>query len=137
MKTITFNNKEDAEFVKVLRKRVNRYFKDNKITKYANFSMKVKTLAMLAIYFLPLLLMLTGVFQSTWLVLLMWAIMGLGMAGIGFSVMHDANHGTYSKKQSINKAVAFIISLIGGTSVNWRIQHNVLHHSYTNIEGHA
>ncbi len=136
MKTLSFNNKEDAEFVKVLRKRVNRYFKENNISKYANFNMKLKTLAMIAIYFIPLLLILIGVFKSIWLVLIMWSIMGVGMAGIGFSVMHDANHGAYSKKQKVNKSIALIISLIGGTSINWKIQHNVLHHSYTNIEGH-
>jgi linoleoyl-CoA desaturase len=136
METISFNNKDNTEFVKVLRKRVNRYFKENKITKYANFSMKLKTVVMLLIYFTPLVLMLTGVVQNLWLVLLMWSFMGLGMAGIGFSVMHDANHGTYSKNPKVNKTIAFVISLIGGTSINWKIQHNVLHHSYTNIEGH-
>lgn len=136
MKTIKFNHADNTEFVKVLRKRVNNYFKENKITKYANFNMKLKTVVMLSIYFLPLVLMLTGVVQNIWLSLLMWAIMGVGMAGIGFSVMHDANHGTYSKNKNVNKAIAFVISLIGGTSINWKIQHNVLHHSYTNIEGY-
>lgn len=136
MKTIKFNHADNAEFVKVLRKRVNNYFKENKITKYANFNMKFKTVVMLTIYFLPLIFILTGVVQSSWLSMLMWGIMGVGMAGIGFSVMHDANHGTYSKNQNVNKTIAFVISLIGGSSINWKIQHNVLHHSYTNIEGH-
>lgn len=136
MNTIKFNHSNNTEFVKVLRKRVNGYFKENKITKYANLSMKVKTVVMLLIYFLPLLLMLTGVVQSFWFVTALWGVMGFGMAGIGFSVMHDANHGTYSKNQKVNKTIAFVISFIGGTSINWKIQHNVLHHSYTNIEGH-
>ncbi|MCT4582395.1 MAG: acyl-CoA desaturase [Flavobacteriales bacterium] len=136
MNTIRFNHSENAEFVKVLRKRVNNYFKENKITKYANFNMKLKTVVMLTIYFLPLILMLTGVVQNIWLIGLLWGVMGVGMAGIGFSVMHDANHGTYSKNQKVNQAIAFVISLIGGSSINWKIQHNVLHHSYTNIQGH-
>ncbi len=136
MNTIKFNHTDNAEFVKVLRKRVNNYFKENKITKYANFGMKLKTVIMLTIYFLPLILMLTGVVQNIWLIGVMWGVMGIGMAGIGFSVMHDANHGTYSRNQKVNKAIAFVISLIGGSSINWKIQHNVLHHSYTNIDGH-
>ena len=61
--------------------------------------------------------------------------MGFGMAGIRFSIMHDANHGSYSKNENVNKYLGYLINLIGGSSVNWKIQHNVLHHSYTNIDG--
>ena len=97
MNTVKFNHSDNAEFVKVLRKRVNSYFKENKITKYANFSMKLKTVAMLLMYFLPLVLMLTGVVHSFWGVTALWGVMGFGMSGIGFSVMHDANHGLILK----------------------------------------
>lgn len=58
------------------------------------------------------------------------------MAGIGLSVMHDANHRAYSKNVKVNKFVGFVINFLGGYHVNWRIQHNVLHHSYTNIHQH-
>jgi linoleoyl-CoA desaturase len=61
--------------------------------------------------------------------------MGLGMSGIGLSVMHDANHGSYSKNNTVNKVVGYIINFIGGYHINWKIQHNVLHHTYTNIQG--
>jgi linoleoyl-CoA desaturase len=59
--------------------------------------------------------------------------MGFGTAGIGLSIMHDANHGSYSKKKWINNLLGFSLNLIGGHSFNWRVQHNVLHHTYTNI----
>jgi linoleoyl-CoA desaturase len=26
--------------------------------------------------------------------------------------------------------------LLGGSATNWKIQHNVLHHSFTNIDGY-
>ena len=61
--------------------------------------------------------------------------MGFGMAGIGLSIMHDANHGAYSKNKFVNNALGKLIVLVGGSDVNWRIQHNVLHHTYTNVSG--
>ena len=43
MKQVKFNVADQPEFFKVLRKRVNGYFKENGISKYANFNMKFKT----------------------------------------------------------------------------------------------
>jgi linoleoyl-CoA desaturase len=59
--------------------------------------------------------------------------MGLGLAGIGLSVMHDANHGAYSRKKWVNNLIGYSLNFLGGSSFNWKIQHNVLHHSYTNV----
>lgn len=133
---ITFNTKDRPEFVKELRKRVNSYFKENNISKNANTSMVIKTIAMICIYFVPYFLVIFNVFQNPWIVFGLWLIMGLGMAGIGFSIMHDANHGAYSKNKNVNKYLGYLINLVGGSSVNWKIQHNVLHHTYTNIHNY-
>ena len=133
--TVKFNTQNQTEFFKELRSRVNAHFKEKNITKYANNKMRFKTTFMILLYFVPLLLMLTGVVSSLWMVMLMWVFMGFGMSGIGLSVMHDANHGSYSKKKKVNKALGFLINFIGGYHINWIIQHNVLHHSYTNIDG--
>jgi linoleoyl-CoA desaturase len=35
----------------------------------------------------------------------------------------------------VNKYIGDIVNLVGGYDVTWRIQHNILHHTYTNIEG--
>ncbi len=133
--TVKFNLKDRPEFQKELRKNVNQYFKDNNISKYANNSMRLKSAFMLLIYTLPLILMLTGVVSGLWPVMAMWAIMGFGIAGIGLAIMHDANHGAYSSNQKVNDIMGFVLNYIGGYPANWRIQHNVLHHSFTNIEG--
>lgn len=135
MKVVKFNIKHQPEFFKELRKRVNTHFKEKNISKYANFNMKFKTGFMLTLYFLPLLLMCLGVVTSLWTVITMWILMGFGMAGIGLSIMHDANHDSYSKNQKINRTLGYLIHFIGGFRENWKIQHNVLHHSFTNIEG--
>ncbi len=143
MKTpvIKFNSKqenavEDKAFITELKKRVNQYFTDTKKTRYANLNMKLKTVFMILLTFTPLVLMLTGVVSSTWPVMGMWALMGIGTSGIGLSIMHDANHGSYSKNDTVNKALGLMFDLIGSYHINWKIQHNVLHHTFTNVAGY-
>ncbi|MCH8234034.1 MAG: fatty acid desaturase [Bacteroidetes bacterium] len=131
---VKFNVQDQPAFFNELRKRVNKHFKENNISKHANFNMKFKTVFMLCLYFVPLILMITGVVSSLWPVMLMWVLMGFGMSGIGLAIMHDANHGSYSKSQKVNNALGYLLNIIGGYHVNWKIQHNVLHHSFTNIE---
>ncbi len=132
---VKFNSASRPEFIQELRSRVSTYFKNKGISHYGNWQMWLKTAFMITLYFGPLTLMLTGVVSGLWPVLAMWVLMGFGMAGIGFSIMHDANHGSYSRNKKVNKIMGFLIHFIGGFGINWKIQHNVLHHSYTNIDG--
>ncbi len=67
--------------------------------------------------------------------LLLWIIMGIAVAGLGMSVMHDANHGAYSSNQVVNWCMAHVLNIMGGSTINWKLQHNILHHTYTNITG--
>ena len=133
--TLRFNRKDNPEFIKELRKNVNQYFKENNISKHANYNMVAKTVFMISLYFVPFILMLTGVVSSFWGTIAMWSLMGFGMAGIGLSVMHDANHGAYSKRKWVNKVLGFLANFLGAYHINWKIQHNVLHHSFTNVDG--
>jgi len=135
-KTINFNSSQQPEFAKELRKRINQYFKENNVSRYGNASMVFKTIFMLSLYLVPYFLVLFNVFTNPWFVFMLWVLMGFGMTGIGFSIMHDANHGSYSKNQKVNKYLGYLINLVGGSAINWKIQHNVLHHTYTNIHDH-
>ncbi|WP_020538556.1 fatty acid desaturase family protein [Lewinella cohaerens] len=135
-RAVKFNVEDQPEFFKELRQRVNQYFKEREISRHANLNMKFKTGFMIALYIIPLSLLIAGVTQSFGWSFLMWVLMGLGMSGIGLSIMHDANHGAYSKNKNVNNALGFLVNLIGGYHVNWKIQHNVLHHSFTNIHEH-
>ncbi len=132
---VKFNRKDRPEFFIELRKRVNQHFKEKNISRHANAKMVFKTIFMLALYFTPMILMLTGVVNGLWPVIAMWVLMGFGMSGIGLSVMHDANHGAYSQNPKVNKLLGFTLNFIGGYPINWKIQHNVLHHSFTNVDG--
>jgi len=133
---IRFNN-SNRQFYTELKKRVDTYFKENKVSKNGNVSLYIKTAFMFLAYLVPYLLMVSNVFDNKLIWLLLSVLMGLSMAGIGLCVMHDANHGSYSKNVKFNKILGYIsINLVGGHSLNWRIQHNVIHHTYTNVHEH-
>jgi len=126
---------EKKDFYKVLRSRVEKYFSSNDCSRYANLNMKVKTIIMLLIYFIPYILTVTGLVHQTSSIIILWVIMGFGMAGIGLSIMHDANHGAYSSKSWVNKLLGYTMNIIGANAKIWKLQHNLLHHNYTNIYG--
>lgn len=130
--SVSFSKDHNVEFYKVLKQRVRTYFKDNEMSRFGNRTMYIKTICLLTLYLTPyFVLLFTG--YSNAVQLFLWVLMGVGMAGVGLSVMHDANHGAYSKNDKMNKWMGYVIILIGGNDVNWRIQHNLLHHTYTNV----
>ena len=133
--TITFSRTDSAKFFKTLNSRVNAYFKDNKINRSGNWQLWVKTIVMFSIFLVPYFLILT-IDMPGWLQLLFTVVMGVGMAGVGMNVMHDGNHGSFSNKTWVNNIMGGSIYILAGNVYNWKVQHNVLHHTYTNIPGH-
>lgn len=131
---IKFSRVDSAKFFRTLNRRVNNYFKENKLQKNGNWRLHVKAVSMFAIFLTPYFLLLT-VSMPGWLQLLLTIVMGIGMAGVGMNVMHDANHGAFSKNKWINKVLGSSIYILAGNVYNWQVQHNVLHHTYTNIQG--
>ena len=67
--------------------------------------------------------------------LLLAVAMGVGMAGIGFGIAHDALHGAYSASSRVNAFLGMSLDVLGASSYMWKITHNIVHHTYTNIEG--
>ncbi|MGD1840169.1 MAG: fatty acid desaturase family protein [Thermonemataceae bacterium] len=129
---VKFVNKDKNQFFSVLKKRVDHYFKERNISKYANTQMVIKSIVLLSAYILSFVAILT-LQLPVWANMLLWFAMGVALAGIGMSVMHDANHGAYSPNKTINRIMAHTLNLLGGSTLNWKLQHNILHHTYTNI----
>jgi linoleoyl-CoA desaturase len=129
---VKFNKTKNPDFITELREEVNNYFIQNNLSQHANAAMVLKTITLLAITFGSYALILTNWF-APWEMLLLAIVMGLGVAGIGFSIQHDANHGAYSSNPMINRVLGLTLNLIGGNAFTWKIQHNILHHTYTNI----
>lgn len=134
MKSIKFDKKGASEFSSTLHSRVNEYFKNTNQNKFGDRKMVVKTVFMLSVFLIPLGILSSGIVTSVWLLFMLYILSGLGMAGVGMGVMHDAIHGSYSKNPVINKYMGYTMNLIGANAGVWKIQHNVLHHTYTNID---
>lgn len=131
---ITFPQKEGASFSAEVKREVEGHFAKTGLSEKANFAMVVKTVVLVGVMFGSyLLILLTS--WSAWAKLGLAVTMGFGMAGIGFAVAHDALHGAYSHKTWINKLLGRFFDLVGANGYLWKITHNVIHHTYTNIEG--
>lgn len=125
-------NPNDKEFITIVRERVDDYFAENKLLKKSNTSMVIKSITMLLIYSIPFFIYI-NYNPSLSVSLLLWSIMAFGFAGIGMCIMHDANHGAYASDHKLNQWIGYSINLAGAFAANWKIQHNILHHTYTNI----
>jgi linoleoyl-CoA desaturase len=132
--TIRFS-RDTSGFTKTLRARVEEHFKETGKTRFADGRMVFKTVFMLTLYFVPIALVTAGVTGGGWGFWLASFVTGLGLAGIGLNVMHDANHGAYSSRKWVNEFMGKMLDVVGGNADLWKIQHNVLHHTFTNIEG--
>ena len=128
-------DKQQALFFSVLKERVNEYFKKSNLSKYGNWNMALKSIFMFLLYFTPYVLLLSITITNPLIFFGLWILTGIGMAGIGLSVMHDANHGSYSRHKWLNKLLGYSMNLIGANAEVWKLQHNKLHHTYTNIAG--
>jgi linoleoyl-CoA desaturase len=134
MKTVKFTTTDanQKQFGTEVRKNVNAYFKENGISTKGNTTMFTKTVVIMAMYIIPFVVILT-VPMGIWPALLLVILMGVGEAGLGMSVMHDAAHGAFSSKRWVNSLFASTMYLMGSNTLNWKIQHNILHHTFTNI----
>lgn len=132
---LKFIDKNNSGFFATVRQRVDRYFDTNDISKRANGSMVLKTITYLVTFAGLYLTILLEVFPS-WVSLLLAIALGMNMAFIGFNICHDALHGSYSSKKWVNSSLGFLFNIIGANVYVWKITHNKIHHTYTNIVGH-
>ncbi|MFT3702735.1 MAG: acyl-CoA desaturase [Agriterribacter sp.] len=133
MTKITFNNR-NAVFFASLKSSVDKYFEQTGRKKTGNIHLYTKSLVLIisavCLYIVLLLVpmpLLAGIVIST--------MLGFVMACIGFNVMHDANHDSYSSRKWVNKTLGLTLNALGGNSFIWKQKHNVIHHTYTNIDG--
>jgi len=133
MKKITYNNR-NAVFFASLKKSVDQYFTQNNKKKTGNIHLYAKSVILVAaavclytILLFAQLPVIAGIFTS--------GILGVVLACVGFNVMHDANHGSYSSRKWVNKILGLTLNALGGNSFIWKQKHNIIHHTYTNVDG--
>ncbi len=133
MTKATFDNRNNDFFLS-LKKDVDQYFEKNHLAKTGNWRLFSKTVILLTTA-VVLYIFLIKFNYSWWMGTLACMAFGFNLACIGFCIMHDANHGSYSSSPIINKIFGFTINLLGASGFFWRQKHNILHHTYTNIDG--
>ena len=115
---VKFTARERNAFHDTVRRRVDAYFKESGLSPHADRSMVLKTVVLVALYIVPFVALLITRPDFP-LGLGLWFLMGLGLAGIGMSVMHDANHGAYSADERINwSAISNACSPLSGWEIH-------------------
>jgi linoleoyl-CoA desaturase len=124
----------DTGFYKELKRRIDQYFDTTARPRRGSVRMYFKTAVLLAWFGVSYGLL---VFAATtwWQAVPLAASLALAIAGIGFAIQHDANHGSYSSKESVNRLMGLTLDLLGASSFVWKWKHNIFHHTYTNLSG--
>ena len=117
-----------------LKKRINDYFESTGKSLAGNAHLYT-TAAVLVASFLFLYVHLVFFTPGTIWAILESVLLGVVVAGIGFNIMHDGAHGSFSKYKWLNHVAAFSLNVLGGSTYMWNIKHNVIHHAYTNVDG--
>lgn len=133
MGKLVYNNKK-AVFFKALKTDVDNYFIENDLAKTGNWKLYFKSLVLISLALFIYIYLLTANFSFV-LGVALSALLGLVLSGIGFNVMHDANHGSYSSKKWVNELMGLTLNALGSNAFIWKQKHNIVHHTYTNVDG--
>lgn len=125
---------ESGPFHKELKAKVDGYFSASGRSMRDQPRMYLKTAVILSWFAGSYGFLVFGA-DALWSAALACVSLGLAMAGIGFSIQHDANHGGYSERRPINRVLAATLDVLGGSSYVWNWKHNVFHHSHPNVDG--
>jgi linoleoyl-CoA desaturase len=117
-----------------LRSRIQHYFDTKGIKSTGNFKLYSKAI-ILGIAFIAVYVHLLFYTPATWLAIVESAVLGLIVSAIGFNVMHDGGHGSFSQNKVVNKFASWSCNFLGANNFMWNMKHNIIHHTYTNIHG--
>jgi linoleoyl-CoA desaturase len=123
-----------VSFHSEIKKRISEYFKNKGKAPTGNFSLHLKAILLVGgllgiythlVFFTP---------PAVWAVL-ECILLGCVAAAIGFNVMHDGAHGSFSRYKWMNNMASSFANFLGASQHMWKMKHNVIHHTYTNIHG--
>lgn len=129
---VIFATKADSSFARDVRQQISDYFHERQLSTKADASMVLKSIVMTVLTFGPYALILSNQYQPSTMLLLAIS-MGIGFAGMGFCIGHDAHHGAYSFSPKMNELLGLSYDILGANSYLWKLTHNSIHHTFTNI----
>jgi linoleoyl-CoA desaturase len=117
-----------------LKKRISNYFEEVGKSQTGNYNLFIKAVILMLSFvsvYIHLVFFTPGVVWA----ILECVLLGGIVAAIGFNVMHDGAHGSFSKYKWVNHFAAFSLNILGGNSFMWNQKHNIIHHAFTNVDG--
>lgn len=115
---------------------VSEYFKTHNIKTSGGWRIVLKTIIISSLFLACYYVLILSNSPPWWLWLPTCFILGhYVIPGIGFCVMHDAIHGAYSKHKWVNYLAGLSLNFLGANNFMWKTKHNIIHHTYTNVEG--
>ncbi len=107
-----------GDFHLELKKRVNQYFLDRKKPMTGNSALIFKAILFCTCYIF-LYIHLVFFTPATGLAILECVLFGGFTAAIGFNVMHDGAHGSFSRFKVINKMAGSSLNFLGASAIMW------------------
>jgi linoleoyl-CoA desaturase len=117
-----------------LKRRISEYFQQVGKSQTGNSTLFSKAV-ILGVGFLAVYIHLVFFTPALFFQIVESILLGGFVAAIGFNVMHDGAHGSFSKYKWLNTFASFSLNILGGSSFMWNVKHNVIHHAYTNVDG--
>lgn len=117
-----------------LKRRISEYFSATGKKPTGNYRLYTKAI-ILTVSYVAMFTHLIFFDPVVWVAVVECVILGMSTAFIGFNIMHDGAHGSFSTSPAVNKLAAISLNILGGSSFMWNIKHNIIHHAYTNIDG--
>lgn len=126
---------QNVGFRKELNKRVDAYFNAENIKPRDNLAMYIK-MAIILGWVISAWVFILFIPSMLWVKALACVWLGAGIAAAAMNIGHDANHGGLSNNSTVNYLVGLLYDVLGLSSYLWKVRHNFLHHTYTNILGY-
>ena len=123
-----------SSFPRVLRRRLDVFFADPKISPKADPTMWVKIAVGLAVL-AGTWIALYALRPDSWRFVALYLLGGLAQTFLLLNIAHDSNHNAISSRPLVNKTLNYVFDLCGISSYMWRILHHRGHHSCNNLHG--
>src|SRR5690606_27009489 len=111
-------------FFQSLKKKVDHHFTSKNTVSTGNRALYIKSVIQVGSA-IGLYLTLVFVHPDPFLAVILCAILGANLAFIGFNVMHEGAHQSFSNIKWVNKASAYSLNVLGGNALFWKTKHNI------------
>ncbi|UKJ05990.1 fatty acid desaturase family protein [Solitalea lacus] len=133
--SIKFKKEGINDFYPTLKQRVNSYFDENQLSRYANMSYFIK-IALLVIAFVSTYLNFIFNVESKIEVFLSYIVLGTLVVMIFLNIVHDAAHLAIFKSKKANNVMVYFLEVFGTNNYIWKMRHLESHHIYPNMFGY-